>query len=739
VSTDVGPSFAELLRRHRAASGLSQEALSARSAISVDAISMLERGVRSFPRNSTVVRLAEALRLRPPHREAFIAAAQRPPELAVPTRRRAVEFEAGSVPPALGVLAGREPELTDLERLLRRHGHVSVHGPAGIGASRLAAECARAQARHYPDGVLYLRGVSPCSLAGNLAGLTVRLGLPEQTETRHERQVEAVVRWLRRHRRWLLVLDDLGEASVPFVRRWLAPGLPGHVLEVGSASSGVAGLAVGPLTLEHARGLLLERTGSEDPAAAERVAELVGRVPLALQLAAAYVASSAADLSGYAELLGAADGRVDPVALTVPISLARAGAEHPGVPALLDLCAFLAPDGIPLRLLRSRCGDLAGAEPAAGLPVDEADLGRAIDVVCLFALGVRRRDELQVHPAVQATVRGALSADRREAWLSVAARLLEAHFPEEAEGHSDQWPLCARLLPHVESVDRAIDDQVLEPRSHARLLDRAAGYLEVRGEQEFARPLRERALTICERAFGPDDTDSVESVYALAALLNDQGELVANRPILRRALTRALAAGELAPRVRDALEAALAATLDTEVDRVYPTRRDALPDIRRDLMAAGDVRLLSSRGNELQRETFEHLLFKRHPDRMVAVRVLLPVADGSDQDTYWMRARESEMGRFDPSFRPGMLATQIEANIRFLMPYVEVGAVELRTYNSPHVGRVLLTDTVCYLTLYRSDAHGRDSMVIRYRSGPTYDWLSRYFEMIWESSAHLEQ
>jgi transcriptional regulator with XRE-family HTH domain len=69
-------SFGELLRWYRELAGLSQVALAARSGISEDAISMLERGVRTSPRNDTVARLAQGLRLDPSHREALLAAAR---------------------------------------------------------------------------------------------------------------------------------------------------------------------------------------------------------------------------------------------------------------------------------------------------------------------------------------------------------------------------------------------------------------------------------------------------------------------------------------------------------------------------------------------------------------------------------------------------------------------------------------------------------------------------------------
>lgn len=67
--------FGSLVRRHRLRANLTHEALAARSSLSVDTISMLERGVRHMPRRSTVVALAQALRLPPEVREVFLAAA----------------------------------------------------------------------------------------------------------------------------------------------------------------------------------------------------------------------------------------------------------------------------------------------------------------------------------------------------------------------------------------------------------------------------------------------------------------------------------------------------------------------------------------------------------------------------------------------------------------------------------------------------------------------------------------
>src|SRR6266581_9158732 len=67
-------SFADLLRQHRLASGLTQEALAERAGLSVNGIQKLERGP-GHPYRDTVLRLVAALRLSPEDQVAFRGAA----------------------------------------------------------------------------------------------------------------------------------------------------------------------------------------------------------------------------------------------------------------------------------------------------------------------------------------------------------------------------------------------------------------------------------------------------------------------------------------------------------------------------------------------------------------------------------------------------------------------------------------------------------------------------------------
>jgi hypothetical protein len=109
----------------------------------------------------------------------------------------------------------------------------------------------------------------------------------------------------------LLILDNAGDEES--VQRWI-PASGGCRTIVTSRFAGwsaaVRTVAVGVLAPTPARELLLRRSGLEEKApnlvAAERVAEVLGYLPLALEQAAAFVRKAGIDLDQYLEYYGQA-------------------------------------------------------------------------------------------------------------------------------------------------------------------------------------------------------------------------------------------------------------------------------------------------------------------------------------------------------------------------------------------------------------------------------------------------
>src|SRR4051794_13262515 len=107
--------FAELLKQYRSRARLSHEELAERAALSVRAISDLERGLNRRPRTTTIRLLVEALRLSTADRAAFEAAARGE---VLPTK--ADTAQAHNLPPQLTSFVGRANELAAVVELLLR-------------------------------------------------------------------------------------------------------------------------------------------------------------------------------------------------------------------------------------------------------------------------------------------------------------------------------------------------------------------------------------------------------------------------------------------------------------------------------------------------------------------------------------------------------------------------------------------------------------------------------------------
>ncbi|MFJ8590611.1 tetratricopeptide repeat protein [Streptomyces sp. NPDC093598] len=398
---------------------------------------------------------------------------------------------------------------------------------------------------------------------------------------------------------WLLVLDNADAPSVLEDGAWLRVGGRGTVLVTTRHATsglwrmpGVSRHALGVLPLEDAAQVLCDLAPEAgDVESARKVAERLGRLPLALTLAGSHLAHQLLESWSMDEydrkLAEESTGIVDQgapgygggqsrhlVGRTWQLSLdALAEQGLPEATTLLRLLSLLAADPVPLRLLAAlRAVEAEGLEPALPAGKLEPALRGLLDHSLVELVDADRVRCVRAHGVLLDSVAAGTPHAQRPALAEVAAGLLEAVSLERGESPEIQR-LLALVAPHAAALLTAapgertsevavrvvrgvfdsgdfagalalapgIADKVeqylgeqhpvsMEARdTEARALFRMGQYME-------SEALHRRILGHRELVRGPDHLDTLRSCFGLQAPLHLQGRYEEAEHYLRRAL-----------------------------------------------------------------------------------------------------------------------------------------------------------------------------------------------------------
>lgn len=387
-----------------------------------------------------------------------------------------------------------------------------------------------------------------------------RLELPTTNSQDQQQRIEAVLSYLEgteeTGERWLLIFDNavptfdshdgVGALEDYWPRRGKCDVLItsrekvwGHLAEEQD---------VDVLTEDDAGQFLMERTGDEDESAARELARDLGYLPLALEQAGAFIKESRGQqtLASYRVLFrrkplehltfdrSKVGKYAGVVATTWFISFEAIERQSPAAGDFLRLCAFLAPERIPL-------GDLiAHAEalpPHLGAILRDPDDGpRAVSLLLRYSLAeTAGGGMINVHRLVQLVVREWLTDEERTTWARAALQAVDNAFPSQTND-PQQWETCDRLLPHVQSAVACADRGAADPTVAGLVLNRVGSYLRWRAQFQDARIAVERALALAEAVLGPQHPRVATFLNNLASVLYDQGDLAGVRSLAERAL-----------------------------------------------------------------------------------------------------------------------------------------------------------------------------------------------------------
>ena len=418
----------------------------------------------------------------------------------------------------------------------------ALYGLGGIGKTRAAVEYAWANADEY-TALLFAVAETPEALRRNLATLSGAL-LPKLDTTDDAARLAAVLDWLQANPGWFLILDNVdSKPALAEVERLLRELAGGHMVvtsRLADFSGHFQSLELDVLAVEDAAAFLLARTegrrraASDDAAKAREVANELGRLALALEQAAAFIAKRRLTFAQYLEqwrsqhdeVLAWFDATVTgyprAVAVTWQTSVAQLSE---GGRRLLERLAWLAPEKVPETLIDV---PIPGAEAE--------NLRDAYDDLAAYSLVTRDAEGpfFLVHRLVQDVTRRSLAGEAWQRSLVEALGWINAAFPFDSDDVRF-WPQAEPLSPHARTVTAHADAAGI-PAPTARLMNQLSLLLNAKALHAEAEPLMRRVLAIDEKSLGPDRPDVAIRLNNLAVLLQATNRLDEAEPLMRRAL-----------------------------------------------------------------------------------------------------------------------------------------------------------------------------------------------------------
>lgn len=440
------------------------------------------------------------------------------------------------------LFTGRDVELSRLHEQIKSGAATAitaVQGMGGIGKTSLAREYAHryGTAARF-GGVWWIDADTPSGVLNGYDELAQRLGNQIAREPDQEKTAAKVRDWLAQQKDtgpWLVIFDNAPDDES--VAQWLPQGSARVIVTTRYAGfEGAEKLSLDVWEDETTAAFLRERTKRGTKVEALSLAARLGGLPLAAEQAGAYLAKqSTLSFAAYEDRLVQ---MLDKAPGTLPGSYGKslygtfrtaleevAGRDH-GETArgLLNLCAYLSPDGVELEILKE-CASQTEIlpDPLCSDLVDEVQCAEAVAALTTYAL-IRVEpvaewgDTLILHRLLGEIARDMLDAAEQAKWSEAAVMMVRRLMPGEAIDPSD-WPLCTRLAPHARAMLPLEADKGPMGQALAYVLNQAAVYLNARGDYDGATMLLRRRISIGETVYSGDPLKNAVALGNLAGRL----------------------------------------------------------------------------------------------------------------------------------------------------------------------------------------------------------------------------
>jgi len=475
---------------------------------------------------------------------------------------------------------------------------VAICGLGGIGKTQTVVQYTYLYSHEYKF-VFWVTADSEGSIISGYVNVAKLLDLPLKNDSDQKLIVSAVLNWFKNNENWLLVFDNADDPSV--LRNLMPLNSKGHILftsraplfeELGATSQ----IEMDKMLPDEARKFFIKRTGRKNlkPSELKALDELTSELdylPLAMEQAGAYIRKIECSFEDYLssykisglKLLErsriSTDKYPKSVATTWILNFENIKKDSKVSAEILFVSAFLNPSKIPVDIFIKGAKELgplisSALENIESLPVILYESFEPIRQYSLITRDVNNYT-YDIHRLVQAVLRDGMDETTQRIWVERTVKALNCAFPEI---EYNNWDLCDKLLPHIQTCEKYIKKWNMETKEFAKLLNSTGNYLYERarfkecelyfnssfdirkkildsthpdiaesmtdlaalyvfqGRYSEAEPLIKRALEIREIVLGPEHPDTAASLNILAGTYNSQGRYSEAEPFFKRAL-----------------------------------------------------------------------------------------------------------------------------------------------------------------------------------------------------------
>ena len=421
----------------------------------------------------------------------------------------------------------------------------SVQGLGGVGKSQTVLEYAHRHMREYKDAVWWINAET--SLQEDCRKLLVIFGF--KSDIFDERAILAEMgKWYHEHDSWLLVFDNAENYDA--LKPWLPSNTSGHILVTTRDNTCFSSIAepvnIDVFSKETALDFLLTRTKRSPDIYAKMIVDMLGRLPLALEQAAAYIVSSSGEISfaDYCRLLENEGSRVleegkpvdyqDAVTKTWKVSVEKLSES---AKQLLYLCACVAPDNIPAQLyVESALRNERLPQPLRGILANEITRRNCFSELTKYSFLKHARENFySMHRLLQKVIQHDAEKDLLciTANLSIFVDALPRDY--SMRKHYETFIMIAEHADAVLRIAEKTDDC-----SHLQIVEQGwrwvtEGHWRL-GEYTMSQMCCDRDLALSKKIYGEDSQEVASAYNNFGWLYRDFGKYAEALEMYNRAL-----------------------------------------------------------------------------------------------------------------------------------------------------------------------------------------------------------